>query len=57
MLLPMFLALTVVNPLFNTYGERVLFHVFGRPYTVEALLYGAAIARGVSGDDALVRLL
>ena len=44
MLLPMFLALTVVNPLFNTYGERVLFHVFGRPYTVEALLYGAAIA-------------
>ena len=44
MLLPMFLALTVVNPLFNTYGERVLFYVFGRPYTVEALLYGAAIA-------------
>ena len=44
MLLPMFLALTAVNPLFKTYGERVLFHVFGRPYTVEALLYGAAIA-------------
>lgn len=44
MLLPMVLVLTAVNPLFNTYGERVLFHVFGRPYTVEALLYGAAIA-------------
>lgn len=44
MLLPMVLMLTAVNPLFNTYGERVLFHVFGRPYTVEALLYGAAIA-------------
>lgn len=44
MLVPMFLLLTAVNPLFNTYGERVLFTVFGRPYTVEALLYGGAIA-------------
>ena len=44
MLVPMFLLLTAVNPLFNTYGERVLFHVFGRPYTLEALLYGGAIA-------------
>ena len=44
MLLPMFLVLTAINPLFNTYGRRALFHVFGRPYTVEALLYGAAIA-------------
>ena len=43
-MLPIFLILSLLNPLFNTYGERVLFHVFGRPYTVEALLYGAAIA-------------
>ena len=43
-LLPMFLFLTAINPLFNTYGQTVLFHVFGRPYTLEALLYGAAIA-------------
>lgn len=43
-LVPLFLVLTAINPLFNTYGERVLCHVFGRPYTMEALLYGAAIA-------------
>lgn len=43
-LLPLFLFLTAINPLFNTYGERTLFSLFGRPYTLEALLYGAAIA-------------
>ena len=43
-LLPMFLILTGINPLFNIYGQTVLFHVFGRPYTLEALWYGAAIA-------------
>ena len=43
-LLPMFVILTAVNPLFNTYGAHILFSVFGRPYTLEALLYGAAIA-------------
>lgn len=43
-MLPLFVVLTTVNPLFNTYGERVLFHYWGRPYTLEALLYGGAIA-------------
>lgn len=43
-LLPMFLILTAINPLFNTYGAHILFSVFGRPYTLEALMYGAAIA-------------
>lgn len=43
-MIPLFLFLTAINPLFNTYGETVLFHVFSRPYTFEALLYGAAIA-------------
>lgn len=43
-LLPMFIVLTAINPLFNTYGKTVLLFVFGRPYTAEALLYGAAIA-------------
>ena len=43
-LLPLFLILTAVNPLFNNQGERVLFHIFGRPYTLEALLYGMAIS-------------
>lgn len=43
-MLPLLLALSVLNPLFNTYGEHVLFTYFhGRPYTLEALLYGAAL--------------
>lgn len=42
-MLPIFLILTLANPLFNTYGERVLFRYFGKPYTLEALRYGLAI--------------
>ena len=42
-MLPIFLILSLLNPLFNTYGEHILFHLFGRPYTLEALLYGFAI--------------
>lgn len=39
-----FWALSLINPLFNTYGERVLFTYFGgRPYTFEALYYGMAV--------------
>ncbi|MBQ8383280.1 MAG: hypothetical protein IJX47_08765 [Clostridia bacterium] len=43
-LVPLFLFLTVINPLFNTSGVTVLFRVFGRPYTLEALLYGVCVA-------------
>lgn len=43
-LLPLFLLLTVINPLFNTQGQQILFYVFGRPYTLEALIYGADVA-------------
>ena len=43
-LLPMFLILTAVNPLLNTLGATPLFYVFGRPYTLEALYYGGALA-------------
>lgn len=43
-LLPLFVLLTAINPLFNIYGATPLFHLFGRPYSLEALLYGAAIA-------------
>jgi len=43
-LIPVFLVLTILNPLFNTLGETVLFTYFSRPYTLEALCYGAAIA-------------
>ena len=41
---PLFLFVTAINPLFNTYGSTTLFLLFGRPYTLEALYYGAAVA-------------
>lgn len=44
LLLAAFVLLAAVNPLLNTQGELILFHIFGRPYTFEALLYGVAIA-------------
>ena len=43
-LLLMFMILTAINPLFNTLGATPLFHLGSRPYTLEALLYGAALA-------------
>ena len=43
-LLPLGLLIAAMNPLFNTYGSHVLFHIFGRPYTLEALIYGAVLA-------------
>lgn len=42
-MLLVFFAVTLVNPLFNTQGTHVLFRIFGRPYTAEALGYGAAV--------------
>lgn len=43
-MLPLFILLSAINPVFNTYGKTVLFYLFGRPYTFEALLYGMVIA-------------
>ena len=43
-LLPMFMILTAINPLFNTLGATPLFYLGSRPYTLEALLYGVALA-------------
>lgn len=43
-LLALFAGMTLMNPLFNTYGVTVLGSVFGRPYTLEALYYGAAVS-------------
>lgn len=44
-MIPLFLMLSFVNPLFNTYGDRVLFTWWnGRHYTLEALCYGIALA-------------
>lgn len=42
--IPFAAVLMLINPLFNHYGERVLFCVLNAPYTLEALCYGAAIA-------------
>ena len=42
-MLPLVLLIALVNPLFNTLGQTLLFSVFGRPYTLEALWYGAAV--------------
>ena len=39
-----FLVMTALNPLFNIHGKTLLFSVLGRPYTLEAIAYGAAIA-------------
>ncbi len=43
-LVPVWCVLSAVNPLFNPLGEHVLFTVFGRNYTLEALYYGMAAA-------------
>lgn len=42
--IPVFLFLTFANPLVNHDGQRVLTYVFGKPYTLEALIYGMVIA-------------
>lgn len=42
-MLPVFLVVSGLNPLFNHYGSRALFTVFGKPYTLEALYYGMAL--------------
>lgn len=43
-MIPLLLVLSLMNPVFNTYGAHVLFrYAGGRPYTLEALCYGAAL--------------
>jgi energy-coupling factor transport system permease protein len=43
-LLPLYIFLTAINPLLNTYGATPLFYLLGRPYALEALLYGGTVA-------------
>ena len=44
-MIPVLILVTVINPLFNTLGQTVLFTYFGgRPYSLEALAYGACTA-------------
>lgn len=41
----MLIVLSLMNPLFSTQGEHVLFRYFrNRPYTLEALFYGSTLA-------------
>ena len=39
----MLLVIALLNPIINTSGAHVLFSLFGRPYTLEAMAYGAAL--------------
>ena len=43
-LVPVWVVLSAVNPLFDTMGQTVLFTYWGRPYTYEALCYGMVLA-------------
>lgn len=43
-MVPLFLVITVLNPVFNAMGNTVLFTLFQRPFTYESLIYGACIA-------------
>lgn len=43
-ILPLMILVAALNPLINRNGQTVLFHVFGAPYTLEALVYGAVLA-------------
>lgn len=44
-MVPIFIVLLVLNPLFNTMGNTVLFRYFGeRPFTLEALYFGMQTA-------------
>ncbi len=40
----LFAFISLINPFFNTRGITVIARPFGRPYTLEALIYGASIA-------------
>lgn len=44
LMIPLFIFVTLFNPIVNTRGVTVLFTYFGRLYTLEALIYGVAVA-------------
>ena len=44
LMIPLFVFVTLFNPIVNTRGTTVLFTYFDRPYTLEALIYGVAVA-------------
>ncbi len=44
LMIPLFIFITLFNPIVNTRGVTVLFTYLDRPYTLEALIYGIAVA-------------
>ncbi len=44
LMIPLFVFVTLFNPIVNTRGVTVLFTYLDRPYTLEALIYGIAVA-------------
>ncbi len=44
LMIPLFIFITLFNPIVNTRGVTVLFNYLNRPYTLEALIYGVAVA-------------
>ena len=44
LMVPLFLAVILLNPLVNRNGVTALFLLFGKPYTLEALIYGAVLS-------------
>lgn len=44
LMIPLFIFVTLFNPIVNTRGVTVLFTYIDRPYTLEALVYGVAVA-------------
>ena len=44
LMIPLFVFVTLFNPIVNTRGVTVLFTYSDRPYTLEALVYGVAVA-------------
>lgn len=44
LLIPLFIFVTLFNPIVNTRGVTVIFTYLDRPYTLEALIYGVAVA-------------
>lgn len=48
-MIPMFLLISLINPLFNLNGRHILFYLFGRPYTFEALCYGMTLGAMFAG--------
>ena len=43
-MVPFLLVVAALNPVLNPRGETLLFTLLGRPYTLEALLYGVVLA-------------